>query len=216
MPDTNRVLVVCGSPERSSERTIRRAACLCSHVVTVDRGFDAAAAAGVPIDLFCGDADTVSESGRNAVMSDSRPFEVERYDPHKDATDLDLALRAVDARWPRCSVIVTCCSGGAPDHALGVLGRLAASPHEVLIIEDSFEARVLHACEVWTIQGAEGRRFSCIPLSEDVVVSEYGMRWGLDHARVPLLSDLGISNVVEDKDASVACHSGVLVAWLFR
>ena len=41
------------------------------------------------------------------------------------------------------------------------------------------------------------------------------MRWVLDRAPVALLSDLGISNVVEAPRAEVSCHEGCAVAYLF-
>ena len=81
-------------------------------------------------------------------------------------------------------------SGGAPDHALGVLGRLAGAQSSVRVIEDDFEARILHANDAWEICAAQGRRFSCIPVSVGAEVSEQGFCWNVDHAQMPLLSDV--------------------------
>lgn len=218
--DIDRVLVVGGSPERSSAKVICRAAWDCARIVAVDRGLDAVLDAGLTCDLFCGDADTVGERGLRLVeAAQTRPesafFEVERYDPHKDATDLALALRAIEERWPRAEIVCTCVSGGAPDHALGVLGRLAGAQASVRVVEDDFEARILHPGDAWEINAAQGCRFSCIPLSDGADVSEQGFRWNIDHAQMPLLSDWGISNVVEASRAYVCCHGGIIACWLF-
>lgn len=215
-----RVLVVGGSPERSSVQTIRFAQSGCDRIVAVDRGLDAVLEAGLSCDLFCGDADTVGERGLSLVEQaqsclEGAAFEVERYDPYKDATDLALALRAIEKRWPDAQVVCTCVSGGAPDHALGVLGRLAGAHGAACILEDAFEARVLHAGESWEICGSVGHRFSCVPVSVDAEVSEEGFCWNIKRAQMPLLSDWGISNVVEAPAACVRCHEGVIVCWLF-
>lgn len=218
-----RVLLIGGSPERSSDDTIRRAAAGCAAVVAIDRGLDAADAAGVPCDLFCGDGDSVSARGARrvdeaAAGEGEQPFAVERYDPHKDDTDLSLALRAVALRWPGAIVRATCFGGGAPDHFIAVMGRFAraaAAGARIEIWEDGYAGRILRPGDVWTIEGARGRRFSFVALSEGARVSEAGMRWELDHHHVELLGDLGISNVIEADLARMTCHEGVVAAWVF-
>ncbi len=218
-----RVLVVGGSPARSSAKTIQRAADQCDVIVAVDRGLDAVLDAGLACTLFCGDADTVSSHGaqlvaqaeKSSLAGESASFDVEHYDPHKDATDLSLALRAICSRWPGAVLVATCFSGGAPDHAMAVMGRLASYGGPVEIIEDTFEARILHAGDAWTLVEKIGKRFSCVPLSVESEVSESGFRWNLNHASMELLSDWGISNVVEEDLACVTCHAGTLACWLF-
>lgn len=216
------VLLIGGSPEPSSHETIRRAAAGCDAVVAVDRGFDAASAAGIRCTLFCGDADSVSEAGARAVRraESSAPgsgaFDVVRYDPHKDDTDLGLALSEIARRWPGAAIRVTCFSGGHPDHALAVLGCLMSWKGSVELVEDGFVGRILSAGEAWTLYDATACRLSFVPLSPGATVSERGMRWELDRERVPLLSDLGISNVVDEDGAQITCHEGVIVVWVFN
>lgn len=208
------VLMVGGSPEACAPALLRREAARARAVVAIDRGLDALAAAGLSCDLFCGDADTAS-AGALARLGELAA-ERELYDPHKDDTDLGLALAAVRARWGSAPIRVTCASGGRPDHLLGVLGRLAAWEGPVELVEDDFDGRVLRAGESWAIEGAAGRTFSFVPLALGARVSLAGMRWELERARVAALSDLGISNVVEGPRASVAVHEGAVACWLFR
>lgn len=221
-----RVLVVGGSPEVASTGLVARLADEADAVVAVDRGLDALLATGRCCDLFCGDADSVGAEGAALVCAaeagkhDLRPdashvAEVERYDPHKDDTDLGLALRAIDERWPGAELICTCLTGGKPDHFLAVMGRLAGWSAPVAFEEDGFSARILQAGVTWGLTARAGSRFSFIPLSPEAIVSETGMEWELDRKRVPLLSDLGISNVLHT-DAKITCHKGVLVAYLFN
>ena len=218
------VLVVGGSPERSSAETLRRAAAGCDGIIAIDRGLDALLAAGLSCNLFCGDADSVDEAGAALVRAaeaaaragEEAAFDVVRYNPHKDDTDLGLALSEAAARYPGAALRVTCLSGGNPDHALAVFGRLAMWPSGVEWFEDGFEGRILQPSMTWDIEGARGSRFSFVPLSAaGADVSEHGMRWELDRVHVPLLSDLGISNVIETDPARITCHAGDIACWLF-
>ncbi len=220
MAEVERVCVIGGSPEPSSSATIRAAVSGCDIVVAIDRGLDVALAAGVKIDLFCGDADSVSAEGADLVRAaegDRAPsFAVERYNPHKDFTDLSLVLRAVRERWGTPGLVCTCLAGGNPDHLLGVFGCLCGWDGSVELVEDAFSGRILRDGGAWRISAHAGSRFSFIPLSSEVAVSEIGMRWELDHHRVELLSDLGISNVIERDGATITCHTGTLICWVFK
>ena len=222
-----RVLVVGGSPEPSSAELVRSLSNEADILVAVDHGLDVLLDSGLGCDLFCGDADSVSERGgglvrraeQGVVQADEHAgvhMEVERYDPHKDFTDLSLALRAIRDRWECSDLICTCMTGGRPDHALAVMGRLASWENgAVRIEEDNFQGAILRSGSVAHYSDQQGDTFSFIPLSPEATVSETGMRWELDHARVPLLSDLGISNVVESANACIACHEGLIATWVY-
>lgn len=187
----------------------------CDHIVAVDRGLDALLGAGLSCDVYVGDADTVSDEGR-ALVDAAADFEVERHNPYKDYTDLALALDSVRRRWPGADVVTTCATGGRPDMALSVLGLLAGyvgAP--IWIAEDKVVARILHAGESWTIEGAEGKTFSIIAIAPNTEVSEHGLEWELDHAPLGLLADTGISNIVRGT-AKIAVHQGTAIAFLLR
>ena len=185
----------------------------CGHIVAVDRGLDALLSVGLSCDVYVGDADTVSDEGR-ALVDAAEDFEVERHDPYKDYTDLALALDSVRRRWPGAEVVATCATGGRPDMALTVLGLLAGyDDAPVWIAEDNVTARILHAGESWTIEGAEGKTFSIIAIAPGTVVSEYGLEWELDHSPLGLLADTGISNVVRST-ATIQVHQGVAIGYL--
>lgn len=210
-----KVLVVCGSPVVASADLLRRLAGECDHVVAVDRGLDALLGAGLGCDVYVGDVDTVSDAGR-ALVDAATEFEVERHDPYKDYTDLALALDSVCRRWPGAEVVATCATGGRPDMALSVLGLLAGyEGAPVWIVEDKVVARILHADESWTIEGAEGKTFSIIAIAPNTQVSEHGLEWELEHAFLGLLADTGISNIVR-KTATITVHQGTAIAYLYK
>ena len=210
-----KVLVVCGSPVVASADLLRRLAGECDHVIAVDCGLDALLGAGLSCDVYVGDADTVSDAGR-ALVDVATEFEVERHDPYKDYTDLALALDSVRRRWPGAEVVATCATGGRPDMALSVLGLLAGyEGAPVWIVEDKVVARILHADESWTIEGAEGKTFSIIAIAPNTQVSEHGLEWELEHAFLGLLADTGISNIVR-KTATITVHQGTAIAYLYK
>lgn len=210
-----KVLVVCGSPVLASPELLRQLAGECDHVVAVDRGLDALLGAGLGCDVYVGDADTVSDAGR-ALVDAAEAFEVERHDPYKDYTDLALALDSVRRRWPGAEVVATCATGGRPDMALSVLGLLAAyEDAPVWIAENKVVARILHACESWTIEGAEGKTFSIIAISPNTEISEHGLEWELDHSPLGLLADTGISNIVRST-AKIEVYTGTAIGYLYK
>lgn len=199
----------------ASAGLLRRLAGECDHVVAVDRGLDALLGTGLGCDVYVGDADTVSNAGR-ALVDVAQAFEVERHNPYKDYTDLALALDSVRRRWPGAEVVATCATGGRPDMSLSVLGLLASyEDTPVWIIEDKVVARILHAGESWTIEGAEGKTFSIIAIAPNTEVSEHGLEWELDHSPLGLLADTGISNVVRNT-AKIQVHQGVAIGYLLH
>lgn len=207
--------MVCGSPVVASPDLLRHLAGECDHIVAVDRGLDALLGAGLSCDVYVGDADTVSDEGR-ALVDAAVDFEVERHNPYKDYTDLALALDAIRRRWPAAEVVATCATGGRPDMALSVLGLLAGYVDApVWIAEDKVVARILHAGESWTIEGAEGKTFSIIAIAPNTQVSEHGLEWELDHSPLGLLADTGISNVVR-KTAKIQVHQGIAIGYLLH
>ena len=100
--------------------------------------------------------------------------------------------------------------------ALSVLGLLANyKDAPVWIKEDETTARILHAGESWTIQGAEGKTFSIIAIAPNTKVSEQVLEWELDHAPLALLADTGISNIVRIT-AKIQVHTGTAIAYLYK
>lgn len=199
----------------ASAELLSRLAGECDHIVAVDRGLDALLGAGLSCNVYVGDADTVSDAGR-ALVDAATDFEVERHNPYKDYTDLALALDTIRRRWPGAELYTTCATGGRPDMALSVLGLLSNyKDAPVWIREDETTARILHAGESWTIQGAENKTFSIIAIAPNTKVSEHGLEWELDHAPLGLLADAGISNVVRGA-AKIQVHQGVAIGFLMH
>ncbi len=218
-----RVLVVDGSPHPSAPQLVAKLANESAYVIAADAGAAVCKAAGVAPDMFCGDADSADKATLSWASGASKAQI--RYPVDKYATDLALAIDCARHEAARhnatLKLTVTCCSGGRPDHFLGVLGCLAASMDAApRIVEDDFECRILspQGSDSWLVGSAApiGSTFSALPLATPTVISESDMRWNLDHRSLPLLSDEGVSNVIEEGSAKVTCHEGLLAAFVLR
>lgn len=84
--------------------------------IGVDRGSLLLIEQGICPDLAVGDFDSVSEKGLALICSQSK--EVLQAQPEKDDTDLELAVKAVFARYPQAQVTIFGAFGGRLDHTL--------------------------------------------------------------------------------------------------
>lgn len=215
-----RVLLVAGSPEPSSAELVVKLAQSVDFVIAVDRGAEVCRSASLAPDAFCGDADTVSAQTLSWIKDQTN--NVRLFNPAKDDTDLSLSFSAArqvaQEHNEELEIILTCASAGRMDHALAVFGVLAANADFApVLIEDSFECQILspRGCPVWEFAESEqGSSFSFVPLSDGSQVSLDGMRWELDHKRLDALCDLGISNIIDEPDASITVHKGIVAAFL--
>ena len=84
--------------------------------IGVDRGSLFLIEQGICPDLAVGDFDSVSEEELALICSQSK--EVLQAQPEKDDTDLELAVKAVFARYPQAQVTIFGAFGGRLDHTL--------------------------------------------------------------------------------------------------
>lgn len=215
-----RLLLIAGSPEPSSTDLVAKLIESVDAVMAVDRGAEVCRDLNVVPDAFCGDADTISTETLSWIKSATS--KVELFEPAKDDTDLSLAFdcarQMAKAKHEELELAVTCASAGRMDHALAVFGVLAKNADLApVLIEDAFECQILSAkgCPVWEFgESEQGSGFSFVALSDGAQVSLDGMRWELDHKRIDALRDLGISNVIDEPDASITVHKGIVAAFL--
>ena len=84
--------------------------------IGVDRGSLFLIEQGICPDLAVGDFDSVSEKELALIYSQSK--EVLQAQPEKDDTDLELAVKAVFARYPQAQLTIFSAFGGRLDHTL--------------------------------------------------------------------------------------------------
>ena len=206
----SRALVVGGSPNPISVERLLELVDISEFIVAVDKGMDICLEAGVNPHLFCGDGDSLSPISAEYLASHS-DIEQVVYDPHKDDTDLSLALDEV-AKRGYTNTLVTSLLGGRIDHQLAVIGVLKSQDTlDIWWVEDDMIARLLSSDMTSIIQLTEEcvhKTLSCIALDDETSVTEVGTRWEADRLILDALSDKGVSNVVETNDAYVKIHSG--------
>ncbi|MCL1846728.1 MAG: thiamine diphosphokinase [Coriobacteriia bacterium] len=213
-------LLVSGSPAPADPAHLKDLAQQVDFILAVDSGADALLAAGLTPDLLLGDFDSIDPTTLERFQNGG--VELQSYDPHKDATDIELALTAA-LELGYTSLIATRVLGGRIDHTLAALGCLArvAEQGAAVIIRESAETCVfLSASSLHTslrIEAATEPRpafVSLIPWAGEATVSITGVKWELDHATLTPASSLGVSNVPTGPHVDIEVHAGTVIVVL--
>jgi thiamine pyrophosphokinase len=178
-------------------------------VVAADSGADHARAIGLEVDLLVGDMDSVTEDSLGHL--EGVPTLVHPVD--KDATDLDLALRAVLDAGDIDRVLVLGGIGGRLDHLLANAAVLC-SPHLAALRIEWLAppARTAVVRDGVVLRGRPGELVSLIPLGGAVAgVHTEGLRWALAGDDLAFGASRGVSNEMLGAEASVTVSSGVLL-----
>ena len=180
-------------------------------VIAADGGVAEAFRLGLAVDVLVGDMDSASADDIERVVSGGGS--VERHDPDKDATDLDLAIdRAV--RDGASRVVVLGGDGGRLDHLFGNLTLLAAPRWDSVEIDAVFGNALVHVVRAERgLAGEVGEVVSLFALGGPAIgVTTTGLRWPLTDATLEAGSSLGVSNVFAETQVTVRVAGGVLVA----
>lgn len=180
--------------------------------VAVDAGLDHAFALGIPVDVVVGDLDSVSPAA--LARAEAMDVLVERHPADKDATDLELGVRAALERGAT-DVTVVAGDGGRLDHLLGAIAFLAGDDLDEVVV-DAFVGNaavlVLRDGDDREVQGRVGELVSVFPMggfAEGVTLE--GLRYPLHEAILLPGSTLGTSNEFARPTARVRVGSGCLL-----
>lgn len=182
-----------------------------TRVIAADSGVDQAHALGLTVDLVIGDLDSASPEG--LARAEAAGATVERHPAAKDATDLELALRAALSSSPR-RIEVLGGSGGRLDHLLANALLLAAPALAAVEVTARMgDARVTVVRRRAEITGPLGDLVSLCALhgpARGVTVS--GLLFPLDGETLFPGSTRGVSNELVRERATVSLEHGVLLA----
>lgn len=202
------VVVVAGGPGG-----LRRASGIPAgaFVVAADGGVDRALTLGLEVGIAVGDFDSVTAAGlATATAAGAR---VERHEPDKDATDLELALDvALDFDPQR--ILVLGSDTGRLDHLFSTLLVLGLDRYAAAEVDAELgyaTANVIRGER--RLSGAPGRLISLFALHGPAHgVTTEGLRFPLHDESLLPGSSRGVSNVFTSSEVRIAVQSGVLLA----
>ena len=185
-------------------------------VWALDRGTDACWAAGVVPSRVLGDFDSVS--GQAMAWAQTLGAAMDRYNPDKDDTDFQLALKRAAG-----AVLVTGCWGGRFDHAFSnVFSALSAQEHGVRVLCFADEQEVLFPLKgparMELRLGTLPEALSLLPLTASCEgVSIANVKWPLEDAALLQAYPWAVSNVpLGGGSVSVRVRGGVLGVYVLH
>jgi thiamine pyrophosphokinase len=186
-------------------------------IIAADGGAQHCLRLGITPHLVVGDFDSLDEPELRALqVSGAR---LARYDPHKDFTDLELALEHARQNGAT-QVLVLGALGARWDQTLANLLLPAArtlSGLEIHLLDGAQEISLLRGGESCRLEGQPGDTLSLIPLTLEArgVVTE-GLEYPLRRETLYLGATRGVSNVLVESQASVSLEEGLLICVLDR
>jgi thiamine pyrophosphokinase len=203
------IVVVANGEFRHTAR-LRQVIATAEVVIAADGGANWLAAQELRPQVLVGDLDSV----RAAVLRDleAGPCRVERYSPHKDETDTELALcEAVALGATRITLLGAL--GGRIDHELAniLLLTLPALAGVETVIYDG-RSYLWLAREHTTVCGEAGDTLSLIPLAGDVEgICTTGLEYPLRGETLRFGPARGVSNVLTGAQARLTWRVGTLL-----
>jgi len=182
-------------------------------IVAADGGTRHALAAGLVPHVVVGDLDSLSPADRARLQAAGS--RIVRFSPHKDETDLELALLHA-VREGATHIIILAALGGRLDQTLANL-LLLALPElrdlDVRIVEGPLTAFLIHGGgDGVLVEGQPGDTVSLIPLGGDAVgVTAVGLEWPLYEDTLRFGPARGVSNVLTVSQARVRVQEGLLL-----
>ena len=142
--------------------------------------------------------------------------QIERFSPEKDDTDTMLALRhALDLGYH--SFLLLGVLGGRADHTfanLCALLYLTNNGADAVIIDGGTEVYAIKNGALH-LKRRPNYYISVFPFGQTACgVSEYGMQYTLENARMEQSNPIGVSNEFQDEEAVISVREGTLLIFL--
>jgi thiamine pyrophosphokinase len=182
-------------------------------LVAADGGLAAAIAIGAYVDVVVGDFD--SADAAQVAAARARGAAIESYPTAKAATDLDLAVHTAIARGATRLIVVDS-RAGRLDHFLGATSLLASptlAAVDVRAYVDEALVLVVRGGAAECMLGVPvGATLTLLPVGGAAVgITTKGLQYPLTDETLEVGTTRGVSNVVEQTDASVALREGTLL-----
>jgi thiamine pyrophosphokinase len=180
-------------------------------VIAADSGLEHVRALDLRADLVVGDFDSVDAATLEQARRDGTA--VESYSTDKDATDLELALRAAQRQGANRVTIVGA-GGGRLDHFLANVVLLAHADWTGFTLQAYVGHAHVHVVRrMVELHGPVGSLVSLLPVGGPARgVRTAGLRWPLADEDLRHGSTRGVSNEMTSDVATVTLREGVLLA----
>lgn len=180
------------------------------YIIAADGGAQYVFAIGINPHVIIGDLDSLPPEEK--AQAEAAGVHIRQFSPHKDETDLELALRhAVDQN--AAEIIILGALGGQIDHLLGnvLLLTLPELAGRIVQIVDDLQTIFLIRDEVH-LTGKPGDMVSILPLGGAAVgVSNEGFQWPLHDETLPIGSPRGLRNVLLGAHGRIGVRQGLLL-----
>lgn len=186
-------------------------------LIAADGGADHFLALGLIPNILVGDLDSITPETLQQL--ESAGVEIIRYDPHKDYTDLELALLLAQDR--HCGqALVLGATGSRWDQTIASL-LLPASQNlqalDVLLVDGYQELRLLRGGSSLEFIGQPGNRVSLVPICNTAEgITTQGLEYPLVDEDLLLGATRGVSNVMLGERARVHLRHGMLLCVILR
>lgn len=205
----NRCVLIAAGPMRGAP-ALKGLLLPDDYILCADGGADNARLLGVTPALVMGDFDSARRLPAGVP--------VRRFAPEKDDTDTMLALKYALGQGFR-SFLLLGAWGGRADHAhanLCALLFLAEHGAAGVIADGEDEIRVVKNGTL-TLRRRPGYYVSVFPFDGPADgVSESGLLYGLQNARLRTAEPIGVSNEFKDETAAVTVKDGALLVFLCK
>lgn len=179
-------------------------------IICADNGMRHARALGIKPDLIVGDFDSACH--QDLQYFKDLGVKIETFNPHKDATDTQLAIERAISRGAQ-KITIWGGVGTRLDHSLGnvqLLYKLLLLGIEGELV-NPYNSVKLGQGKV-TLQGKKGNLVSLLPFAGDVHgITTMHLEYPLDNADITLGNSLGISNVMCEDEAMIIIKEGILL-----
>ncbi|HCF93918.1 MAG: thiamine diphosphokinase [Verrucomicrobiota bacterium] len=153
-----------------------------------------------------GDMDSIGEDPWQGDATIERVV----YPVRKDRSDTELAIEWAIAHGAD-HVWLFGANGGRFDHVLGHCALLLRYPGRVAVWEAGFWVQALGAGQKTEIRTRAGSVISVFPMSNRPRISLHGMEYNLSEQTLDYATH-GLSNSVQQEDATIEVHEGVVLA----
>lgn len=162
--------------------------------------------------LIVGDLDSLGATAADELARTG--VEVRAYPPAKDETDTELAVRCALEAGADEIVLLAALGGARLDHELANVLLLADErlrDASVRVVRGGTVVRAVHGPGRLALEGAPGDTVTLLPVGDAGGVVTGGLRYALSGEALRAGAARGLSNVIEERGASVALADGLLL-----